>query len=46
MENVEVRIKDAVWLGFCIGLGIGLALTLYGLIVLLIVKGFIQAALQ
>lgn len=46
MEDVKVTIKDALWLGFCLGLGFGLALVFYAIIALAAVRLYFDAALR
>lgn len=46
MEDVKVTIKDALWLGFCFGIGFGGALIFYVTIALAIIKVFFEAMLR
>lgn len=41
MENVKVTIKEQFTLGFCFGMGLGLALIVYGLITVAAVRVFV-----
>lgn len=44
MEKHEVTIKDAFFSGFCFGMGLGLALIVYGLLSLAAVRMFVLPA--
>ena len=44
--KLRVTIREPLWLGFCIGLGLGAALIVYGLLALAIASIFINLGIR